>query len=111
MPDQKRAENDSGAAIVCPHVARQGLPVLWARRDHPSFPEDSGWQFLCGIHDHHNEEPAIWALTTVLRHEPTLSPFMEDPEGTILTRRSSGEPWRSIVEGEDESDPERDEKK
>ena len=44
------------AAIVCTHVARDGLPIRLARRDEPVHDVDTGWQFHCDVHDHAGDD-------------------------------------------------------
>ena len=51
------------AAIVCTHVARDGLPIRLARRDEPVHDVDTGWQFHCDVHDHAGDDDAVvWAV-------------------------------------------------
>ena len=49
---------DRRAAIVCKHVALDGLPIQRAVRDEPTTPADSGWQFLCANRDPENPDEA-----------------------------------------------------
>jgi hypothetical protein len=89
--------DDSGAAIVCGHVAKQQMPILRARRDAPAFPEDSGWQFLCNCGEDESESEAqIWSVNEVLQHEPTLKEFIDAPAGIVLTRPSPESPWQVV---------------
>jgi hypothetical protein len=87
--------NDSGAAIVCRHVAKLGKPILFSARDEPTTPEDSGWQFLCNSGATEDETAAeVWAVSEVVDHEPTLAEFVESPVGTQLIRDNPDSPWR-----------------
>src|SRR3954465_6252918 len=95
MPSKNNKMNDSGAAVVCKHVAREGYPILLASRDAPVFPEDSGWQFLCDSgQDELEEDAKAWSLDEVLRHDPTLGTIVDSPEGTTVTRTSRRAAWR-----------------
>lgn len=88
------------AAVVCPHVAMHGLPILFGRRDEPAFPEDSGWQFTCGAAEH-GEEPAakLWSVNDVLRAEPSLRGYILCPENTELARQNGAMEWRVANQG------------
>lgn len=87
--------NDSGAAIICPHVAKLGYPILRADRDEPTMPVDTGWQFLCNSADVEEESEAeVWALSEVLEFEPSLGEFADYPPGTTIIRDSQNSPWR-----------------
>jgi hypothetical protein len=85
--------NDTGAAIVCDHVALQGLPILLAVRDEPSRPEDSGWQFLCNSGTDETDAK-VWAISEVLDLEPSLSGLLDEAPGTELIRKNVKSQWR-----------------
>jgi hypothetical protein len=79
---------------VCRHVAREGLPILYAERTAPVSPEDSGWQFVCNsgrVED--GSQAQVWSLTDVLRREPGLQTFVASPVGTRVYRRDASTPW------------------
>jgi hypothetical protein len=88
--------DDSGAAIVCSHVAA-GAPIMGAYRDtpDPEFPEDSGWQFTC-LKDHRSDRGKVWSLRDVSKVDSTVVPFFDDPPGTRIHRTSPNAPWRRI---------------
>jgi hypothetical protein len=93
MKSGQKTDN-SGAAIVCVHVALQGLPIMLAIRSTPQVPEDSGWQFVCRSEADEVEETAqVWSLNEVLKNEPTLLQFLEMPIGTRITRDDIKSPW------------------
>jgi hypothetical protein len=82
------------AAILCIHVANRESPILRAVRDEPVDPDDSGWQFHCNSRDVEKESEAkIWSVNEVIELEPTLSPFINLPPGTKLTRSSKDSKW------------------
>jgi len=88
----------SAAAILCVHVASQGLPILLAARSAPIREEDSGWQFLCNSGATEDQRQAlVWSLQEVLELEPSLTDLMASPPGTQLTREHKGVPWRKVV--------------
>ncbi len=81
-------------AIVCGHIARDGLPILCAYRAEKQDPADSGWQFLCySGQDELMEDAQIWALKDVVEKEPSLSEFMNVTVGTRLVRSDASSPW------------------
>ena len=93
----KRQNEDRRAAIVCNHIAHDGLPVLRAVRDEPEMDEDSGWQFLCGKSGHEDpNEAQVWLVQEVLEREPSLAEYVELPSGTIIARPSSDESWEFV---------------
>jgi hypothetical protein len=82
------------AAIVCSHVAREGLPILGAVRAEPQDPADSGWQFMCySGKDESIEEAQVWSLSQVIQHEQTLRPFIASKTGTRITRLTKSSEW------------------
>jgi hypothetical protein len=86
--------NGSGAAFVCVHIHDRQDPILQAIRTNPAFPEDTGWQFLCGRREEHAEEEArIWSLDEVRELDPSLDAWLEYPAGTQFFREAVGAPW------------------
>lgn len=95
MSDNRTGDEDRRAAIVCWHVAREGRPIRYARRDENVADVDSGWQFLCGESESEDPDRAkVWLVKEVLDLEPSLAPFIELPAGSVLTRRSPGGEWK-----------------
>ena len=80
----------------CRHVALDGYPILFASRDEPVSAEDSGWQFLCNSGEGENDEARTWAISTVLRHDPTLLGIVFLPAGTTVVRSSGNHGWKAI---------------
>jgi len=90
-----RVINITGAAIVCPHIATGGHPILMAIKDEPISPEDSGWQFLCNLGVNEDENLAqVWAISEVLEVEPTLKNILNQPPGTKFMRKDKNSPWK-----------------
>lgn len=85
--------DDSGAVIVCSHVATDGAPILLARRDHPLQPEDSGWQFVCDK-DHDMDSGKVWSIRTIVLHDPSLCALVDEPPGSEFVREWGDQPWR-----------------
>jgi hypothetical protein len=87
--------DDNRAAIVCSHIAKDGLPILRAIRSEPLETADSGWQFLCNRGETEREEEAkVWLICKVLALEPSLSPFIDSPIDTTLVRRDTKSNWQ-----------------
>lgn len=85
----------SRAAIVCAHVAKDGLPILSGIRTEPLEPEDSGWQFLCNSGKQEEETDAqVWLVSEVLALEPSLSSFINSPVGTKIHRPDQSAKWQ-----------------
>jgi hypothetical protein len=91
------SETDQRAVILCAHVASRSLPILYARRDEPDEPADSGWQFLCysGV-DEDPDKAKVWLVDELLELDPSLAPYMDSPPGTRLFRRNPSEPWEFL---------------
>ena len=86
--------NRGGAAFVCIHVHERQYPILQATRTNPVFPEDTGWQFLCGrVKEHTDSEARIWSLDEVRELDPSLGCWLEYPAGTQVYREAVGAPW------------------
>lgn len=92
---------DQSAAILCPHIAIHKQPICFARRDEPAFPEDSGWQFLCGA-DHGEGEPEghLWSINDVMKLESSLRVFLSCAENTEISRTDSSSEWIVSLDGE-----------
>ena len=82
------------AAIVSEDVAVGRLPILYAARDEPVEPADSGWQFTSGRPDATAGGAKVWALKSVIEREPSLAEFLHLPPGAILERRGAGLAWQ-----------------
>ena len=90
----RATEADRRGAIICKHAAVERRPILYARRDEPVDPADSGWQFQCGLGV--EEDPASFKLLSIeeiVRLEPTLKDHLDAPCGTVMYRRASGQAW------------------
>ena len=95
--------DDRRGVIVCPHAMTGRLPILYARRDEPVDPADSGWQAQCG--SGLDDDPLSFKLLSVsevLAIEPTLEPYLDSPYGTSLRRASPTAPWMVTNEPEGE---------
>ena len=91
-------KDDSGAVLLCEHVAEHEKPILRGRRDAPQSPEDSGWQFRCNVASEETIEKAqIWSVKEVLEADPTLRAIIEQPVGTIVERISPDVEWKISV--------------
>jgi hypothetical protein len=81
-------------ADVCPHVDRGEGSIVWALRDEPVGPWDSGWRLLCAAKEVGKLGTQVsWTIARLLREEPGLMPHIERPVGTVL-QKESGAGWR-----------------
>jgi hypothetical protein len=89
------SKNDSGAVIVCSHVASKNYPILLAERSEPEEAADTGWQFVCnsGL-DENIESAQVWALDEIVALEPSLKQLLDQPPGTQLIRNDVNSPWQ-----------------
>jgi hypothetical protein len=96
--DTQELDITHSAVLLCPHVAVEGSPILFGRRDEPAFPEDSGWQFTCGADTGHGDEsPAkFWSVEEVLQKEPSLREHIECAAGTEVIRTSETVAWQVV---------------
>lgn len=84
-----------GAVFVCHHVAKLNYPILRARRDEPSFPEDTGWQFLCNRHKPETQ-PLIWALEEIVALDSGLDEYLDWDPGAEIFRTNETGPWEIL---------------
>lgn len=92
-------ELESKAAIVCRHIAKDDLPILFAVRGKTVRTEDSGWQFLCDSGVKENpDEAKVWTLGEVLERDMSLGEFMDLPVGTVLIKANRNAKWEMRVE-------------
>ena len=88
-----------GGAFVCGHVAKSQRPILFAARDEPALPEDTGWQFLCNLPEPEDiQEAQVWSLHEVITLEPSLAAYLNCPAGTVITRNNQVSQWISVGE-------------
>ena len=93
IPSQGQDIADA-AAIVCTHVANDGLPIRLARRDEPVHDVDTGWQFHCDVHDHAGDDDAVvWAVRAVVEKDPSVLPILDNPPKTAFRRESKDAEW------------------
>lgn len=88
------SSDETGAALVCQHIAGGSEPIRLAFRIEPVEAADSGWQFFCGVFT--DEDPGaarVWSLGDVLELDPGLAEYLSSPPGTELSLDSGG--WRS----------------
>ena len=86
------------AAIICSHAAHQQRVILMATRDDPAFPEDTGWQFTCGQPTPHREEEGlVWALSEVLKLDPTIGPILSAPCQSSFERTTQDMRWQPVA--------------
>src|SRR5215217_6789532 len=82
------------AALVCTHVANDGLPIRLARRDEPVHDVDTGWQFHCDVHDHATDTDAVvCSVRELVELDPTLRAILDNPPKTTFRRESEEAPW------------------
>jgi hypothetical protein len=93
------SSNLQGAAVVCPYIAAKRLPVIYAVRDEPTEPADSGWQFL-SKETVGPEDLKVWSLQEILDYEPSLRAHMGVPIGTELWRESVADAWMIKTSGD-----------
>ena len=95
MKDSYELTDDSGAAIVCQHVAAKGCPILLAFKNAPIEATDSGWQFLCGSDEHQDESKfQVWSCREITEFEPSINELGDLPVGSSISRVSPEAPWR-----------------
>ena len=83
-------------ADVCPHVDKSERAIVWALRDEPVGETDSGWRLLCvAAEAERMGTESSWTIARLLREEPSLSPHIERPVGTILQKEAgAASSWR-----------------
>ena len=75
------------------------VKVRYLKRDHPRFPQDSGWMLFSGD-EPEPLSPADFvptALAAFVRDDPSLAEPFESPIGAEWTRRAPEDVWLRIV--------------
>src|SRR5690349_20681796 len=81
------------AALVCRHVAEDGLPIRVACRDEPVHESDTGWQFHCDVHDHGADSDAVvCSIRELVDLDPSVLPILDHPPKTAFRRESTDAP-------------------
>ncbi|HEY7116280.1 MAG TPA: DUF2185 domain-containing protein [Tepidisphaeraceae bacterium] len=84
----------ASAALVCVHVAKQGLPIRLARRDEPIHEVDTGWQFHCDVRSHDFETDAVvWSIREVVAHDASVLTILDNRPNTAFRRESLAADW------------------
>lgn len=92
-----KTKNDfmNRGAILCSHIADEGLPILVAFRDEIVDPADSGWQFLC-YSGKDETDARFCSLGDVLKLEPSLEKYLNLPVGSRLARENKSSEWKEL---------------
>lgn len=94
IPMTSNKTADKRAVIVCSHVAKDRLPILYAGRSEPLELADSGWQCLCYAGFEEQIETAkVWSIDELLTFEPSLAAFIDSPIGTKMIRKNTESQW------------------
>jgi hypothetical protein len=84
------------AAIICEQISYPERPILHATRDMPEEPEDSGWQFLCGVENHAHSDAVVWALHEVVDLDPSIRSILDAERQSSFECSTTSTPWRQI---------------
>lgn len=80
-------------AIISKKVREGGWKIGYGMRSEPTRESDSGWWFCVGDEDdNYINDPGnleIWAINSVLMHDPALTEFITAPFDTAIVRVSS----------------------
>jgi hypothetical protein len=77
------------ACLVCLHVLDDRLPILFVSHD----ADDGGWQFLCDVHAHDENNVVVRALHNAVAMDPAVQQVADLPLGSFATRVSPDRPW------------------
>mgnify|MGYP001814462235 CR=1 FL=1 len=103
----KRGRPDLDQAVqVCEHIANEGKPALWGRRNEAERAEDSGWQFRCAGNS--VESPTgfrFWSVDELIAEDPMIGMIINSPSGATVERRGPKDDW--VVRGFDPRKPAR----
>lgn len=80
------------AALICTHVLRMESPILFVFHTEPAFPEDSGWQFLCG-QEHEVSDGKFCTVEEVVAMEPSVKPYLSIEHDCKIYRLSERDHW------------------
>jgi hypothetical protein len=81
------------AVILCSHVFEGTHPILRAVRDEPTDERDSGWQVLCNVHEHHDDDGKLCSVSNLIKLEPTLEDFVNVTHEVTLVRHDEHSDW------------------
>lgn len=86
--------DDSGIVFTCKHVIGEKKPILYASKDEKTFPEDTGWQFLCGG-SHIDSDARIVSLKEVLEMDASIRKLVDFTEGEFH-RKTGVDEWKLL---------------
>ena len=91
----RRERPDLDQAVqVCEHIANEGKPVLWGRRNEAEGAEDSGWQFRCAVNA--VESPTgfrFWSVHELIAEDSSLCLIINCPSGAMVERADPEQDW------------------
>jgi len=62
----------NSGAIICEHISYPERPFSTPHETFRAEPEDSGWQFPCGVENHEHSRASVWALHEVADLDPSI---------------------------------------
>jgi hypothetical protein len=86
----------NSAAFICVHCMDQGAPIAFAQKDEPIDECDTGWQFLCGIDQYHDDAKVmlIVAIKTVVGVDASVLQILDSPVGSQFARKLPSTAWK-----------------
>jgi len=79
--------------VVCSHVLETGKPILFARRDPPTEPVDTGWQVICNLVEENENTCRLISVDELVAMDRSIEAFLALPVGTVLTRDGPTAKW------------------
>jgi hypothetical protein len=85
----KFTEPKDTACFVCDHVLTKHSAILYATHE----AEDGFWQFLCGEHDHADDDYKIISLGQAVGIDESINDLYEMPLGIGADRETQSAKW------------------
>lgn len=89
-PVYKFSEPENTACLSCSHVIEEQAPILYVSHDE----DDGGWQFLCGVNNHTEEDARMVSLKSIIELDPSINKLNEMPVGICAGRGSVNSEWK-----------------
>lgn len=100
--DPRHVKRSDQKALVSKMAFDDGEILRFAYREKTDRPEDSGWRFFTGHEDdeytEESENIRFCNVGWLLGFEPTLDPFIREPDGAAFEREAKDEPWRRVTD-------------
>jgi len=106
--DIKPLATGHGGCLATDMITVEGYPVSFMYREPPDHELDSGWRFLSGFESEdymdNAENHGAYDVNTIANYDPSIIPFLEEPEGSVFKKPAETELFVPVEDWEPRDD-------